>query len=123
MSVGEEGKVLLILKNGKFFALGHKCTHYGAPLVKGCIGDGRIRCPWHGACFNIETGDIEEFPGLDSLAQYDVKVVGEEVTVKAKKEVHHHTCIHNLIYFVCHKWGNFLVNPFFNFHHAIFISG
>jgi hypothetical protein len=30
------------------------------------------RCPWHGACFSASTGDIEDFPGLDSLAQHQV---------------------------------------------------
>jgi nitrite reductase/ring-hydroxylating ferredoxin subunit len=28
--------------------------------VKGVVsGDGRITCPWHGACFKIPTGGIE----------------------------------------------------------------
>jgi nitrite reductase/ring-hydroxylating ferredoxin subunit len=45
----EEGKVLLCNVGGKTTALGSKCTHYGAPLVKGVLtGDGRITCPWHG---------------------------------------------------------------------------
>lgn len=36
----------------------------------------RVRCPWHGACFNTKTGDIEEFPGLDSLPTYKVMSEG-----------------------------------------------
>ncbi|KAF6277590.1 apoptosis inducing factor mitochondria associated 3 [Rhinolophus ferrumequinum] len=32
------GKVLLVKDNGEFHALGHKCPHYGAPLVKGAAG-------------------------------------------------------------------------------------
>ena len=45
----EEGKVLLCNVNGKTTAIGSKCTHYGAPLVKGVLtGDGRLTCPWHG---------------------------------------------------------------------------
>ena len=31
-----------------------------------------FRCPWHGACFNASTGDIEDFPGLDGLACHRV---------------------------------------------------
>lgn len=67
-----DSKVLLVRQNGEFSAIGHKCTHYGAPLVKGCLGNGRVRCPWHGACFNIKSGDIEEFPGLDSVPCFEV---------------------------------------------------
>ncbi|KAL5493177.1 hypothetical protein EMCRGX_G014315 [Ephydatia muelleri] len=79
-------KVLLIKQNGVFSAIGSKCTHYAAPLVKGCLGQGRVRCPWHGACFNIKTGDIEDFPGLDGLQTYKVVVEGEDVVVKADKK-------------------------------------
>lgn len=63
----DEGKVLLVRQNGKINALGTKCSHYGAPLDKAALGEGRIRCQWHGACFNITTGDIEDFPGKNYL--------------------------------------------------------
>lgn len=44
-----DGKVLLTNVGGKISAVGSKCTHYGAPLVKGVLGeDGRLTCPWHG---------------------------------------------------------------------------
>lgn len=36
------------------------------------VGD-RVRCPFHGACFNVRTGDIEEYPGLDCLPSYKAK--------------------------------------------------
>lgn len=62
-----EGRVLLVRQKGVLSALGAKCTHYGAPLAAGALGDGRVRCQWHGACFNILTGDIEDFPGIYHL--------------------------------------------------------
>ncbi|XP_064647805.1 apoptosis-inducing factor 3-like isoform X2 [Lineus longissimus] len=68
------GKALLIKESGQYSAVGHKCTHYGAPLVKGALCNGRVRCPWHGACFSTQTGDIEDFPGLDSIPKFDVRV-------------------------------------------------
>uniref|UniRef100_A0A8B9NTC0 Apoptosis-inducing factor 3 n=1 Tax=Apteryx owenii TaxID=8824 RepID=A0A8B9NTC0_APTOW len=80
------GKALLIKENGEFYAMGHKCPHYGAPLVKGVLSKGRVRCPWHGACFNISTGDIEDFPGLDSLPRFQVKIEKEKVYIRASKQ-------------------------------------
>ncbi|XP_037900726.1 apoptosis-inducing factor 3-like [Glossina fuscipes] len=78
-------KVLIAKYGGQIHALGNTCTHYDAPLHTGVLGNGRIRCPWHGACFNIETGDIEECPGLDSLPCYKVEVErGGLVMVQAK---------------------------------------
>jgi len=42
-------KVLLLNAAGKVQAVGPKCTHYGAPLVKGVLGhNGKLTCPWHG---------------------------------------------------------------------------
>lgn len=38
----EGGKVLLLNVGGKITALGSKCTHYGAPLVKGVLTGGKF---------------------------------------------------------------------------------
>ena len=61
LTPGEAGgpKCLLVKQNGSLTALSSKCTHFGAPLIKGSLGEGVVRCPWHGACFNVKTGDIE----------------------------------------------------------------
>ena len=83
--MGDDKKVLLIKQHGVIHAIGAHCTHYNAPLVIGALGEGRIRCPWHGACFNIETGDIEDFPGLDSLPCFQVDINEGKVKVRAKK--------------------------------------
>ncbi|MBN3304284.1 AIFM3 factor, partial [Amia calva] len=80
------GKALLIKDSGEFCAIGHKCPHYGAPLVKGVLSKGRVRCPWHGACFSTATGDIEDFPGLDSLPKFQVRVEKEKVIIRASKQ-------------------------------------
>ncbi|XP_011630678.1 apoptosis-inducing factor 3 isoform X2 [Pogonomyrmex barbatus] len=71
---GNERKILLVKQKGELHAIGTKCTHYGALLHTGALGEGRVRCPWHGACFNIKTGDIEDYPGLDSLPCYKVRI-------------------------------------------------
>jgi len=75
-------------------------SDYGAPLVKGVItGDGRITCPWHGACFNTSTGDIENAPALDPIESFPVSVkngeayiIGEEAKIKAGKRTPNVSC-------------------------------
>ncbi|KFV50401.1 Apoptosis-inducing factor 3, partial [Tyto alba] len=79
--------VLLVRNKKQFSALGSKCPHYGAPLSKGVLKGERLRCPWHGACFNIKTGDIEEYPSLDCLPCFKVTVEDGKVFVTAKKKV------------------------------------
>nr|XP_046244886.1 apoptosis inducing factor mitochondria associated 4 [Scatophagus argus]XP_046244887.1 apoptosis inducing factor mitochondria associated 4 [Scatophagus argus]XP_046244888.1 apoptosis inducing factor mitochondria associated 4 [Scatophagus argus]XP_046244889.1 apoptosis inducing factor mitochondria associated 4 [Scatophagus argus] len=78
-------KVLLVCTRGQYSAVGSQCSHYSAPLVKGALVGDRVRCPFHGACFNVRTGDIEEYPGLDSLPCYKVKVEDGKVYVTINK--------------------------------------
>uniref|UniRef100_A0A034W141 Apoptosis-inducing factor 3 n=1 Tax=Bactrocera dorsalis TaxID=27457 RepID=A0A034W141_BACDO len=81
----ENNKLLLIRQNDRIWAIGATCPHQGAPLVKGILGHGRIRCSRHGSCYNIRTGDIEDFPGLDSLPTYPVEIATNgEVQVRAR---------------------------------------
>lgn len=72
------------------YATSALCTHYGAPLEKGILDptSGRVVCPWHGACFSVCTGDIEDAPGLDALWNYEAKVSddGSKILVTANVE-------------------------------------
>ena len=79
--------ILLARVKGKYHAVGAHCTHYGAPLADGALCGERIVCPWHHACFNVTTGDLEEPPALDSLPCYEVRVEGESVIVSLPDEV------------------------------------
>ncbi|KAF1825499.1 uncharacterized protein K489DRAFT_408150 [Dissoconium aciculare CBS 342.82] len=89
----EEGKVLLAKHDNVIHALSAKCTHYGAPLAKGVLtASGRLTCPWHGACFNVKTGDIEDAPAIDPLQKFEiierdgaVYIKGEEAAIKANR--------------------------------------
>lgn len=78
-------RVLLVKQHGRISAIGAKCPHYGAPLIDGVLGDGRIRCPWHGACFNIESGDIEDFPGVNGLSHHECRVEHGTATIRVRK--------------------------------------
>jgi 3-phenylpropionate/trans-cinnamate dioxygenase ferredoxin reductase subunit len=78
--------VLLTRCDGKFFAVGAKCPHYGAPLAEGTVVDGTIRCPWHHSAFHIDTGVVVRPPALDDLPCWQVDVHDGQVTVGAKRE-------------------------------------
>ncbi|XP_058489620.1 apoptosis inducing factor mitochondria associated 4 [Solea solea] len=83
--VGDQ-KVLLVRTHGQYSAVGSRCSHYNAPLINGILVGDRVRCPYHGACFNVKTGDIEDYPGLDSLPSYKVKVDDGKVYVSINKK-------------------------------------
>ncbi|KAK7750564.1 Apoptosis-inducing factor 1 [Diatrype stigma] len=96
----EGAKVLLLNAGGSIQAVGPKCTHYGAPLVKGVLTKGgRLTCPWHGACFNAKTGDVEDAPALDALPTFKVAerdgavyVQGDESLLKSGKRAPSFKC-------------------------------
>jgi nitrite reductase/ring-hydroxylating ferredoxin subunit len=76
------GKTVLFAKTSTSLrATSPKCPHYGAPLVKGVLSGDRVMCPWHGACFNTSTGDIEDYPSLDCLETFPVRVDGDDVFI------------------------------------------
>ncbi|KAI8303302.1 Apoptosis-inducing factor 1, partial [Colletotrichum sp. SAR11_59] len=96
----EGAKVLLVNAGGKIQAVGPKCTHFGAPLVKGVLTtSGRLTCPWHGACFNTKTGDVEDAPALDSIPVFNVTerdgavyITGEESAIKSGRRKPNFKC-------------------------------
>ncbi|KXG51874.1 Pyridine nucleotide-disulfide oxidoreductase, dimerization [Penicillium griseofulvum] len=83
----EGGKVLLIKLDDKVHALSPRCSHYGAPLKNGVVtGEGRLTCPWHGACFNVTTGDVEDAPAPNALNKFEVFEKEGGVYIIAKEE-------------------------------------
>ncbi len=73
--------------DGKLYATSAKCTHYGAPLANGVLtSTGRVVCPWHGACFDVKTGDIEDAPALDNILSLKLEVEGDDIYVTADAE-------------------------------------
>ncbi|CRL23285.1 Rieske [2Fe-2S] iron-sulphur domain [Penicillium camemberti] len=83
----EDGKVLLVKLEDKVHALSPRCTHYGAPLKNGVVtGDGRLTCPWHGACYNVTTGDVEDAPAPNALNKFEIFEKEDGVYILAKEE-------------------------------------
>ncbi|KAI0073872.1 hypothetical protein K474DRAFT_1666080 [Panus rudis PR-1116 ss-1] len=79
-----EGKVLLSRIGNDIHATSAFCTHYGAPLEKGVLtADGRVVCPWHGACFNVCTGDIEDAPAPSALHKFKAQIENGKIVVTA----------------------------------------
>ncbi len=82
--VGDEA-VLIARVGGDLYCIGAKCTHYQGPLADGLIKDGAVRCPWHHACFSLQTGEAVGAPAFDPVACYTVEEKDGQVFVKGKK--------------------------------------
>ena len=54
----EDQKIIIANIDGNFYAIGGICTHEGGPLSEGSLSGHEIECPWHGAKFDVRTGEV-----------------------------------------------------------------
>ena len=73
--IGDD-EVLLVRQGGKLFALSAHCTHYHGPLADGLLAGETIRCPWHHAHFNLQTGEAIAAPALAPVTCWSVEERG-----------------------------------------------
>ncbi len=77
-----DGKNILVVNyEGKYFAIGGKCTHMGGDLSKGTLNGKVVRCPRHGSQFDVTTGTRIAGPASKSEPAYEVKVEGGNIQV------------------------------------------
>jgi 3-phenylpropionate/trans-cinnamate dioxygenase ferredoxin subunit len=71
------GDVAVFNVEGGFCATQARCTHTQAPLSEGVINGSTVRCPLHGAQFNVWTGAVLCGPAKNPLETYAVTVDGD----------------------------------------------
>ena len=56
----EVGDRMIALFNvdGAYYAIDDTCTHRGGPLSEGVLEEKTVTCPWHGATFDVTTGEV-----------------------------------------------------------------
>ncbi len=75
-------QIALFNVGGQFFALENTCTHRGGPLVEGEVSGNEVTCPWHGATFDVRTGEVMGPPAQRAVARYGVRVTGTDLEVE-----------------------------------------
>ena len=73
---------LLIRVQNQFLAIEDVCTHDGQPLTKGCIEEGAIVCPRHGARFDLKTGKALCMPATKPIQTFEVEVRDQKIYVR-----------------------------------------
>lgn len=84
----KENDIIIVTRvNGKLYACGAKCSHFGAPLSKGMFFEDRVYCPWHLASFSVITGYPDNGPMMDGIPTYKIWEEEGKVFVEAPKKV------------------------------------
>ncbi len=74
-------EVAIFNVGGTIHAIGGACTHRGGSLGEGELDGTVVTCPWHGAQFDVTTGQVVGPPAAESVPAYNVVVDGEEIQV------------------------------------------
>ncbi|MBO3748624.1 Rieske (2Fe-2S) protein [Streptosporangiaceae bacterium NEAU-GS5] len=64
---------------GTFKAFTAVCTHQGCTVAS--VSNGTINCPCHGSKFNIADGSVANGPATKPLAEKQIKVSGDSISL------------------------------------------
>jgi len=80
--VMEDGhKIALIRIDNEVYAINDTCSHAQASLAEGEIVGDNIKCPLHGAEFDIRTGEVQSFPAVVGVANYETRIENGKIYV------------------------------------------
>ena len=77
LKVGEH-EVVLIKQDSVFYALPDRCTHAKYPLHDGELLDGKVKCTYHGATFDLCTGRAT-LPAVKKIQLFETVVEADKV--------------------------------------------
>jgi len=73
--------VALCNVDGEFHAFEDVCTHQFTHLSEGEFTDSEVKCPLHGAKFDVKTGAAKSLPAIKPVPKHEVKVENGSVYV------------------------------------------
>ena len=78
-----DGRAIALFNvEGTVYAIDDVCTHDGGPLADGEFSGCEIRCPRHGARFDVRTGKALCLPAFEPVTTHQVEVRGDEIFVE-----------------------------------------
>lgn len=81
VTVGNK-KIALFNVKGQYYAIDDACTHAGGSLSEGAVDGTMVSCPWHGATFDLTTGEALTPPAFEKTGKYKVSVEGQDISLE-----------------------------------------
>ena len=78
---GEEAPIGVFNVGGTFYAIEDRCTHAEVRLTDGWVEDKCVARPWHGAQFDLESGEALSLPAVLGVKSYPVVIENDEIRV------------------------------------------
>lgn len=70
---------------GKVFAIADVCSHDNGPVGDGDLDGETIKCPRHGAVFDLNTGKAIHLPAVEDIAAYPVRIRSGDLEIGIPK--------------------------------------
>ena len=67
--------------DGEYHAFHDCCTHQQYTLSDGFLMGDRLTCDWHGASFDLRTGEVKALPATKPLPKFEVENRDGEIWV------------------------------------------
>ena len=82
------GGLALALCNveGEIYAVEDNCSHQHFPLSRSELDEEVVTCEWHGARFDVRTGDPLSLPAVRPVRTFDVRVHDGQIYVHTEGE-------------------------------------
>ena len=77
----ETMSILLMNVDGTYYAVENMCSHEEYELHEGELEGCKLKCPKHGATFDIRSGEALSTPAYFPIKVFPVQVVDNEVQV------------------------------------------
>ncbi len=82
VTMADGHKIALIHMDDGVYAIDDTCSHAEASLSEGEVVGDHVKCPLHGAEFDVRTGEVKSFPAVVGVAKYDTKTENDMIYVK-----------------------------------------
>lgn len=77
----DEFVIVLFNIAGQVFAIADVCSHDDGPLGDGELDGYDIRCPRHGASFDVRSGKVTSLPAIVPIPAYPVRVIDGQIEI------------------------------------------
>lgn len=78
----DELRIVLANVDGDIYALEDRCSHQEFPLSDGELEGTQLECIYHGAAFDVCTGNAIQLPAIQPVKTYEVDVRDNEIYVQ-----------------------------------------
>lgn len=82
-SIDVEGEAIALAKvKNQIYAFVDACSHMDYPLSDGILEGEIITCSYHGAKFNIRTGEVLSMPAASPIKIIQVKIIDNAIYIE-----------------------------------------